>query len=226
MKNRRLTLEERKTIEGMLFSKYKHKDICKKLNIWASTLYREFKKCKGPYNAEEAHQNTSRGYKSIDFDIIGKRFGFLVVTDYVHKHNHRTYWRCKCDCGNSTIICRKMLAEYCSNRRPLSCGCIAKQKKSRNVPVSFEESSLRKYQDLIAFKKVNGKCWDYTGYNRKGIPMTSWKSKVMSVRKCMYLLVHGEKHESRQVYASCRNRLCFNPEHITLERPKGRPIYE
>lgn len=226
MVNKRLTLEKRKQIEGMLHSNYTHKRICKILKIWPSTLYREFKKCKGVYNAEEADNNTSRGYKSIDYKIIGKKFGLLRVTDYVHKYNNRTYWKCQCDCGNFTIMSRKILADYCSPDRPLSCGCIAKQSKDRGKQVPFEEASLRKYQDLLAFRRMNRDCWEWTGYRGKtGCPRTSWKNKAMSVRKCMYLLIHGQKYEPNPVFTTCGNLLCFNPDHLTLERPAKRQYY-
>ena len=43
----------------------------------------------------------------IDYSIIGKRFGHLVVIDLDHvASNHNTYWRCQCDCGNETVVYR------------------------------------------------------------------------------------------------------------------------
>jgi len=103
-KNKLLTLEQRRQIQGLLHSNITHKKIAELIGIHHTTLYREFKKCKDVYIAEEAHKNTNRGYHSIDYSIIGKKFGLLTVVDYVHKYNHRTYWKCKCDCGRFTII--------------------------------------------------------------------------------------------------------------------------
>jgi len=227
MSSKRLTLEDRRQIEGLLHSNLPHKRICEMVGIATTTLYREFKKCKGPYDAKEAHQNTCRGYQEIDFSIIGKKLGLLKVVDYVHKYNHRTFWRCKCDCGAFTVISRRKLIEYCSPNRPHSCGCIAKENKGRGQKVSFEEASLRKYQDLLKFRKKNGECWEWTGYRCKGkTPKTSWKNKGMSVRKCMYLLLHGESYEPNPVFTTCGNLLCFNPDHLTLERPLKRHLYE
>jgi hypothetical protein len=228
VKNKRLTLEDRQKIEGLLHSNFNHKKICELVGIHTSTLYREFKKCKDSYNAKEAHANTCRGYKAIDFKIIGKKFGLLTVKNYVHKYNRRTYWKCKCDCGAFTIISRKILADYCSPDRPLSCGCIAKEHQGpKKGSIDLEESSLRKYQDLLAFREKQGECWIYTGYLQGGkIPKTSWRNKAMSVRKCMYLLIHGTTYEPNHTYASCKNRLCFNPDHIVLGRPPNRYWYE
>lgn len=205
---------------------WKHKDICKEVGIYESTLYREFKKCSGSYNAEEAHRNTSRGYHPIDFGIIGKRFGLLTVVKYANKYAHRTWWKCVCDCGKETVISRKMLLEYCSPDRPLSCGCIAKEHKGYHGQVPIEEAALRKYQDLLTFRTIEGNCWIWNGYRQKGkTPKTSWRNKGMTVRKCMYLLVNGVKDEPNPVFVKCGNLYCFNPDHITLERPKRRVLY-
>ena len=224
---KRLTLEQRRLIEGLLFNNLKNEDIAKQVGINITTLYREFKKCKGTYNALEAHRNTSMGFKPIDFGIIGKKFGLLTVVDFVKKHNHRTWWKCKCDCGCFCVICRKLLADYCSPDRPLSCGCIAKEHKGKKEKIPFEEACLRKYQDLCSFRKINGDCWEWTGYKQKGkTPKTSWKNKGMSVRKCMYLLIHGTTYEPNSVHTTCGNLNCFNPDHLTLKVPEKRHFYE
>ncbi len=224
---KRLTLEQRKEIEGLLFNNVSPNEIASRVGICRTTVFREFKKCKGTYNAKEAHLNTSTGFKPIDFDIIGKKFGLLTIVSYVRKHNHRTWWKCKCDCGAFCVISRKALGNYCSPKRPFSCGCIAKQHKGKKGKVPFEEDCLRKYQDLCAFRSINRECWEWTGYKQKGkTPKTSWMNKGMTVRKCMYLLVHGATYEPNRVYTTCGNLFCFNPNHLTLEAPKKRQYYE
>src|SRR6266567_2510005 len=94
--NKLLTLEDRKKIEVLLNKKTTHKDICQIVGIFPSTLYRDIKKCKESYNAEEAHENTNRNKNSIDFEIIGKRFGLLIVLDFANIYKKRSWWRCKC----------------------------------------------------------------------------------------------------------------------------------
>ena len=227
VKNKRLSLEQRKIIENMLHQKVKHKEICQVVGIQASTLYRDIKKCNGAYNAEEAHKNTGQSKNLIDWEIIGKRFGLLVVLEYANIYKKRSWWRCRCDCGKECIISRKILTDYCSPKRPQSCGCIAKQAKSRGIQVPLEEAALRKFQDLIKFRKIKGDCWEWTGYMQKGKhPKTSWRSKSMGVRKCMYLLMNGTTYEPNPVFTTCSNMMCFNPEHITIKRPKTRQFYE
>lgn len=224
--NRRLTLEDRKTIEKLLHEGHKHMDICKTINIWRTTFYREMKKCAGAYNGQEAHENSYKSINYIDWDIIGKRFGLLTVLSYANKYKRRSWWKCQCDCGNTIIISRKILTEYCSADRQLSCGCIAKESRGPNGQVPIQEAALRKFQDLLTFREIKGRCWEWTGYRQKGkVPKTSWKNKSMSVRKCMYLIMNGITFEPNAVYAKCGNLKCFNPEHITLDRPAKRSFY-
>lgn len=225
--NKKLTIQDRLKIEELLHSGVNHKEISKQVGIWRSTLYREIRRCKNEYNADEAQKTVYQSKNLIDWEIIGKRFGLLVVESYVNKYNKRTWWKCKCDCGRWCIISRKKLADYCSDKRPFSCGCIAKQWAGKDK-LPIEEAALRKYQDMMKFKKlVSGGCWEWTGYLQKGkTPKTSWRNKAMSARKCMYLIMNGTTFEPNPVFTTCGNLLCFNPEHITLERPQKRQLHE
>lgn len=62
-------------------------------------------------------------------DIIGKRFGKLVVIKFDHRKPHKTgtgftyYYLCQCDCGNTKVIDRGSLKR---TNGTTSCGCILK----------------------------------------------------------------------------------------------------
>lgn len=64
----------------------------------------------------------------IDRSIIGKRFGRLVVVDLDHINNHKTYWLCRCDCGNQKVIERAAL----TSGRTVSCGCYFKERFTKH----------------------------------------------------------------------------------------------
>lgn len=51
-------------------------------------------------------------------DLTNKRFGKLVAL-YSKRENNRTYWLCKCDCGNTKWIEMSHLG-----KKTQSCGCI------------------------------------------------------------------------------------------------------
>lgn len=33
-------------------------------------------------------------------DLTGQKFNRLLVIEFFERKNNKTYWRCKCDCGN------------------------------------------------------------------------------------------------------------------------------
>lgn len=225
--NRVLTLDDRKKLENLLHSGITKRDVARELKVHFSTVFREIKRCKDSYNALEAHNTVGKSKNLIHFDIIGKRFGLLTVLKFANIYNKRSWWHCMCDCGKACIISRKILTEYCSAKRPLSCGCIPKQWHSKDRKLPNEELALRKFHDLLKYRKIEGECWNWTGCLTKGkTPRCSWKSKSMTVRKCMYLLFNGTTYEPNIIYTTCGNLMCFNPDHLTLEPPKKRHFYE
>ncbi len=224
---KRITLEERKKIEELLHCGTPKSQIARELGLHKTTVYREMNRCKESYVAEEAHATHNKSKNLIDFEIIGKRFGLLVVEGFANIYKKRSWWHCNCDCGKKCIISRKILAEYCSPKRQLSCGCVPKQWKNKIERLPIEELSLRKFHDLLKFRKIEGECWEWTGGLTKGkTPRCSWQSKVYPVRKLMYMLINGITNEKNRVHTTCGNLMCFNPEHLTLDTPSKRHFYK
>ncbi len=54
-------------------------------------------------------------------DYVGKRFGQLMVIAYEGKRDGMHRWRCKCDCGNETVVGQTLL----QSGKTKSCGCLA-----------------------------------------------------------------------------------------------------
>lgn len=60
-------------------------------------------------------------------NIIGKRVGRLTVLEEVGRDKWRSVlWKCKCDCGNKTIVCSGSL----KSGNTKSCGCLQKERSS------------------------------------------------------------------------------------------------
>jgi very-short-patch-repair endonuclease len=72
-------------------------------------------------------------------DLMGQRFGRLVVTSRMPNRNGNAVWLCKCDCGNDTIV----LGSQLRGGKTISCGCWMR-----------ESSSIRRASDL-AGKRFN-----------------------------------------------------------------------
>lgn len=68
----------------------------------------------------ERIRNQNKG-KSLVQDIVGNRYGRLVVTEFSHLSDDRkrTYWKCKCDCGAEITTRGDGLKSGHTN----SCGC-------------------------------------------------------------------------------------------------------
>lgn len=63
-------------------------------------------------------------------DLVGRRFGRLVVLSYSNMNPKRAMWRCDCDCGSLIVIDGHSLRKGLT----LSCGCLrADILRARNV---------------------------------------------------------------------------------------------
>lgn len=81
-------------------------------------------------------------------DITGNRYGYLIVLGFDHigylkNGKSRSYWKCKCDCGNIVILRKDQFIYPYSHCK--SCGCWHRI-----------ESSRRPKDKLGRFKKLGG----------------------------------------------------------------------
>lgn len=100
--------------------------------------------------------------KMVDRSIIGNQYGCFTVTDkfdvrQTQGGSKRTYWLCRCECGNEEYIevsrLKKSHRQYCSRCKPIP--------KRRN----------RLYMIYHAMKQrcYNEKCPNYTRYGACGV---------------------------------------------------------
>jgi hypothetical protein len=102
-------------------------------------------------------------------DHTGKRFGRLLVIERAENNKHgNIQFKCKCDCGNETIVQSSLLL----NGSTISCGCYrkeliqkpfgeasfnhlllgsTKQADRRNIEFSLSEDEFRKLISMIVF---------------------------------------------------------------------------
>lgn len=53
-------------------------------------------------------------------DLTGKKFGRLIVTKFDGIRNNKSFWKCKCKCGNDTVVYSCKL----NTGHTKSCGCL------------------------------------------------------------------------------------------------------
>lgn len=58
-------------------------------------------------------------------DLTGKKFGRLTVIEFLFREGHRKYWKCVCECGNTT----KSLASNLVLGYSKSCGCSRRESR-------------------------------------------------------------------------------------------------
>ena len=84
-------------------------------------------------------------------DITGEKYGRLTVLEYVGYKAGRTAWRCKCDCGNETIVTANCLR----TGKTKSCGCYSNELKSARAKTGIPHCG----EHLIKHGKHNSRLY-------------------------------------------------------------------
>ena len=107
-------------------------------------------------------------------DLIGQRFGRLVVVDKCgkDKNGKNTIWLCKCDCGGTT----RATSTHLRNGHTQSCGCLAYEKRIKGgmdtrFTVKHNLSRTRLYRIWSGMKSrcYNPNAPKYNLYGGRGI---------------------------------------------------------
>lgn len=123
-----------------------------------------------------------------NLDLIGMRFGKLVVTSFSHSKNNKRYWNCICDCGNTT----KVKTSDLRSGNTQSCGC--KRAETIKAVCSVHGLTHKKPYNIWATIKqrcCNENCCDYPNYGGRGIVMhTEWLCSFKSFFDYVSALPH------------------------------------
>lgn len=121
--------------------------------------------------------------KSIQNDLLNRRFGKLIVVEVIKNNKNRKVCRCKCDCGNETLVEISNL----KSGRTVSCGC-----RMREINKQYADITGKKYHDLIVESKTN---------KRKDGTIV-WKCKCL---KCGKYIEATKKQLDRGYVKDCGN---------------------
>jgi len=100
----------------------------------------------------------------IMIDLTGKRFGKLTALSIDHKSGRRTYWDCRCDCGNHRIVS----GDHLRGSEVKDCGC---QRKGVAHWVRHGGYNTRLYRiwSLMKERCYNPKRKEYNRYGARNI---------------------------------------------------------
>lgn len=105
-------------------------------------------------------------------DLTGQCFGYLTVLKYEGKNKRqgKNMWRCKCKCGNETIVSASSL----KTGDTFSCGCLKRSKGELLISQILEENNIKYINDKVYFKdleSLNGKLrFDFILFNENNEP--------------------------------------------------------
>lgn len=143
----------------------------------------------------------------IAMNIAGQRFGRLVaIEDSGNKPGAGRSWRCRCDCGNETIVPVRIL-RFGDTR---SCGCFDKER--RQHPPLIERFWSR-------VLKSDG-CWLWTaGNNGLGYGMLqqgTGNRKMILAHRLSWTIHFGEIPHGMDILHVCDNPPCVRPDHLFI----------
>lgn len=145
-------------------------------------------------------------------DRKGDRSGRLTVIGFYELKNGKTYWECRCDCGNITIT----RGDKLNGKASRSCGCLVKEtsrktlKNNRNTkpPINGEHENHRNTKHGLhntrfygVWRDMKNRCIyksspDYPRYGGRGIIVSDRWRDFNNFKHDMYksYLLHNEVH--------------------------------
>jgi len=101
-------------------------------------------------------------------DLTGQTFGRLTVLSFSHRHKGHRFVKCKCECGNTTIVRKTHL----TSGNTKSCGCLVADIRRENP--SHVTHGLRHTPEYDAWASMKQRCLNpnhpkYDRYGGRGI---------------------------------------------------------
>jgi len=99
-------------------------------------------------------------------DLVGQKFGKLIVLSFDKILNKKTYWLCNCDCGKSTSVRSDQLKSGVTK----SCGCLLSEStRVRNTTHKMSGTKFYKAWNGLIQRCTNKKLKNYNDYGGRGI---------------------------------------------------------
>ncbi len=140
--------------------------VCLKKRLVSESGHGEFcRSCSGKKAALRYSQAGKRKY-----DLIGKRFGRLLVLSLGFENGGKAGYVCRCDCGKEIRVCTTRLRS-----KAVSCSCIVATQKGLATSLSYAS-----YKGMIA-RCCKKECKSFFGYGKRGIKVCDrWKESFLN----------------------------------------------
>lgn len=94
-------------------------------------------------------------------NLMYQRFNRLLVIAPAPSRNKKTYWQCKCDCGNICIA----RADQLKNGKTQSCGCLNKEHQQILGKYNIQDITNQKFGKLTAKQRLSSRQNSILGYD-------------------------------------------------------------
>ncbi len=126
-------------------------------------------------------------------NLIGLRFGRLIVVAQAKSTKGKRRWECECDCGNKSITTTYQL----KNGKAKSCGCLGREltrERSFKHGYSYRGNVNRLYSiwNRMRYRCINPNSSDSDRYFKRGITVCDeWGESFIAFKN--WALTHGYK---------------------------------
>lgn len=131
-------------------------------------------------------------------DLTGHRFGRLIVLEPIEAGRYKNdkpiiKWRCKCDCGNETMV----LAQHLKKGITISCGCYQVQSRKESIKIAQAANGVLEDTNVHLVKNaLDGKRSKNNTTGIRGVTFSNGRYIVtITFRKQHYYLGRYERIE-------------------------------
>lgn len=147
-------------------------------------------------------------------NLLGRRFNRLEVIEFAgHPNRRTTLWKCKCDCGNISIV----MSTHLKTGHTKSCGCWLEEVRNNIKNINYKNGLSNSRISNIYYNMIN-RCYNknnkvYNIYGGRGISVCSeWKNKDTGfINFCNWILENNYKED-----LSPNNRNKFSLDRIDV----------
>lgn len=83
-------------------------------------------------------------------NLLGKTFNRLTVIESAPSKNKKTYWKCKCICGNEVIV----RADQLKDGNTKSCGCLNTETRAALGKTHIQDIKQQRFGKLTAIRRI------------------------------------------------------------------------
>lgn len=121
-------------------------------------------------------------------DMVGQKFERLTVREFSHIDKWRqAHWKCKCDCGNETIVSRNCLI----NKFTKSCGCLHQENALEVIEKAHKAGEEKYWKEGTSLTALTSKTYKNNTSGYKGVTKTKkngkWRASIRFKGKNIYL---------------------------------------